>query len=107
MNGSERVHDLYRTTDGVTFVLVATPKLAVAPMQITDCWELVYFPALARPHRSPQQSRRRCSIEQRLAMPRPAHGHLGSRTSATISSNVSSSFSEPCGSKLHDPSHVS
>jgi len=29
-------HDLYRTTDGVTFALVATPKLAVTPMQITD-----------------------------------------------------------------------
>jgi len=29
-------HDLYRTTDGVTFTLVATPKLAVRPMQITD-----------------------------------------------------------------------
>lgn len=29
-------HDLYRTTDGVTFTLVATPKLAPMPMQITD-----------------------------------------------------------------------
>lgn len=29
-------HDLYRTTDGVTFALVATPKLDVRPMQITD-----------------------------------------------------------------------
>lgn len=29
-------HDLYRTTDGVTFTLVATPTLAVRPMQITD-----------------------------------------------------------------------
>mgnify|MGYP005625567425 CR=1 FL=1 len=29
-------HDLYRTTDGVTFTLVVTPKLAVTPMQITD-----------------------------------------------------------------------
>ena len=29
-------HDLYRTTDGVTFTLLATPKLAVTPMQITD-----------------------------------------------------------------------
>lgn len=29
-------HDLYRTTDGVTFTLVATPKLAVRPMQVTD-----------------------------------------------------------------------
>jgi len=40
MNGSERVHDLYRTTDGVTFVLVATPKLAVAPVQITDIFSV-------------------------------------------------------------------
>lgn len=29
-------HDLYRTTDGVTFTLVATPKLDVLPVQITD-----------------------------------------------------------------------
>ena len=29
-------HDLYRTTDGVTFNLVTTPKLTVKPMQITD-----------------------------------------------------------------------
>jgi len=34
--GKQRLHDLYRTTDGVTFTLVATPKLAVNPMQITD-----------------------------------------------------------------------
>jgi hypothetical protein len=34
--GAERIHDLYRTTDGVTFSLIATPKLSVAPMQITD-----------------------------------------------------------------------
>jgi len=34
--GSEWNHDLYRTTDGVTFALVATPKLDVAPVQITD-----------------------------------------------------------------------
>lgn len=34
--GKEFIHDLYRTTDGVTFALVATPKLAPAPMQITD-----------------------------------------------------------------------
>lgn len=34
--GPEWQHDLYRTTDGVTFTLVATPKLAVRPMQITD-----------------------------------------------------------------------
>ncbi|MCB2057512.1 MAG: exo-alpha-sialidase [Novosphingobium sp.] len=29
-------HDLYRSTDGVAFPLVATPTLAVRPMQITD-----------------------------------------------------------------------
>lgn len=34
--GKEWLHDLYRTTDGVKFTLVATPKLAVKPMQITD-----------------------------------------------------------------------
>lgn len=34
--GKEWHHDLYRTTDGVTFSLVVTPKLAVRPMQITD-----------------------------------------------------------------------
>ena len=34
--GSGWNHDLYRTTDGVTFARVATPKLAVAPMQVTD-----------------------------------------------------------------------
>jgi hypothetical protein len=34
--GSDCIHDLYRTTDGVTFALVATPKLAVVPVQITD-----------------------------------------------------------------------
>jgi len=34
--GKEWNHDLYRTTDGVTFTLVATPPLAVPPMQITD-----------------------------------------------------------------------
>ncbi|WP_218280943.1 hypothetical protein [Verrucomicrobium spinosum] len=34
--GKERIHDLYRSTDGVTFTLLATPKLAVSPMQITD-----------------------------------------------------------------------
>lgn len=33
-------HDLYRTTDGVTFTLVATPKLAVRPMQITDVFSV-------------------------------------------------------------------
>ena len=34
--GKEWNHDLYRTTDGVTFTRVATPKLAVAPIQISD-----------------------------------------------------------------------
>ena len=34
--GKDSKHDLYRTTDGVTFTLVATPKLAVTPIQITD-----------------------------------------------------------------------
>ncbi|MBS0208022.1 MAG: exo-alpha-sialidase [Planctomycetes bacterium] len=34
--GKEWGHDLYHTTDGVTFKLLATPKLAVTPVQITD-----------------------------------------------------------------------
>lgn len=34
--GAEWLHDLYRSTDGVEFALVATPKLAVVPVQITD-----------------------------------------------------------------------
>lgn len=34
--GPEWHHDLYRSTDGETFTLVATPELAVRPMQITD-----------------------------------------------------------------------
>lgn len=34
--GKDWNHDLYRTTDGVKFELVATPKLAVTPIQITD-----------------------------------------------------------------------
>ncbi|MFA6930481.1 MAG: sialidase family protein [Lentisphaeria bacterium] len=34
--GKDWNHDLYRSRDGVTFELVATPKLAVIPMQITD-----------------------------------------------------------------------
>lgn len=33
-------HDLYRTTDGVKFTLVATPTLAVQPMQITDIFSV-------------------------------------------------------------------
>ena len=34
--GKDWNHDLYRTTDGVTFSLLASPSLEVAPMQITD-----------------------------------------------------------------------
>jgi len=34
--GKDWNHDLYRTKDGVNFTRVATPKLAVRPMQITD-----------------------------------------------------------------------
>lgn len=34
--GKDWNHDLYRTTDGVTFKHLATPELAVQPMQITD-----------------------------------------------------------------------
>ena len=34
--GAGCIHDLYRTTDGVTFARVATPKLAVVPVQISD-----------------------------------------------------------------------
>ena len=38
--GKEWNHDLYRSTDGETFTLVATPKLAVTPIQITDIFEV-------------------------------------------------------------------
>ncbi len=34
--GKDWNHDLYRTTDGAAFTLVATPQLAVTPVQITD-----------------------------------------------------------------------
>ena len=34
--GKEWLQDLYRTTDGVSFKLVTTPKLSPAPVQITD-----------------------------------------------------------------------
>ncbi len=34
--GKDWNHDLYRTTDGVNFELIATPDLEVQPMQITD-----------------------------------------------------------------------
>lgn len=33
-------HDLYRTSDGVTFELVATPDLEVSPIQITDVFHV-------------------------------------------------------------------
>jgi hypothetical protein len=33
-------HDLYRSTDGITFTRVATPSLAVRPMQITDVFSV-------------------------------------------------------------------
>ncbi len=38
--GKEFNHDLYRTTDGETFTLVATPQLAPTPMQITDVFSV-------------------------------------------------------------------
>jgi hypothetical protein len=38
--GKGRHHDLYRTTDGLTYTLLATPKLAVSPMQITDVFRV-------------------------------------------------------------------
>lgn len=34
--GKEWHHDLYRSSDGVKFTLIATPKLEVRPVQITD-----------------------------------------------------------------------
>ena len=37
--GPKPHHDLYRTTDGVTFKKVATPSLSPLPMQITDVFE--------------------------------------------------------------------
>jgi hypothetical protein len=33
-------HDLYRSSDGITFTLIATPTLAVRPMQITDVFSV-------------------------------------------------------------------
>ncbi|MBE2287168.1 MAG: exo-alpha-sialidase [Prosthecobacter sp.] len=33
-------HDLYRSTDGITFTRIATPTLAVRPMQITDVFSV-------------------------------------------------------------------
>lgn len=38
--GKDWNHDLYRTTDGVTFTRVTTPKLDVTPVQITDVFEV-------------------------------------------------------------------
>ena len=38
--GEDWNHDLYRTTDGVTFTLVATPRVALTPMQITDVFSV-------------------------------------------------------------------
>jgi hypothetical protein len=38
--GKDWNHDLYRTTDGVNFELVATPKMAVTPMQVTDVFSV-------------------------------------------------------------------
>ncbi len=38
--GKEWHHDLYRTTDGVSFRLVTTPTLEVRPMQITDVFSV-------------------------------------------------------------------
>lgn len=38
--GKEWQQDLYRTTDGVNFKLVTTPKLSPAPVQITDIFTI-------------------------------------------------------------------
>jgi hypothetical protein len=38
--GAKWHHDLYRTTDGVTFTLVATPELAVSPIQVSDIFSV-------------------------------------------------------------------
>lgn len=38
--GKDWNHDLYRTTDGVTFERIATPELEVQPMQITDVFHV-------------------------------------------------------------------
>ena len=39
-SSEEKHHDLYRTTDGVTFEKIATPALDPAPMQITDVFRV-------------------------------------------------------------------
>ena len=38
--GKDWQHDLYRSTDGVSFTLVATPKLDTRPVQITDIFSV-------------------------------------------------------------------
>ena len=38
--GKEWNHDLYRSTDGISFTRIATPKLEVQPMQITDVFSV-------------------------------------------------------------------
>lgn len=38
--GKDWNHDLYRTTDGVNFTRIATPELAIQPMQITDVFSV-------------------------------------------------------------------
>lgn len=38
--GKDWQHDLYRTTDGVTFTLVTTPQLDPVPVQITDVFSV-------------------------------------------------------------------
>lgn len=38
--GPDWAHDLYRTTEGATFTRLATPKLAVTPVQITDVFSV-------------------------------------------------------------------
>ncbi|WP_367012375.1 sialidase family protein [Bremerella sp. JC817] len=38
--GKDWNHDLYRTTDGITFQRIATPKMEVQPMQVTDIFHV-------------------------------------------------------------------
>jgi len=38
--GANMIHDLYRSTDGVKFECIATPKLSTIPTQITDIFEV-------------------------------------------------------------------
>jgi hypothetical protein len=80
-------------------------------------WQHVYY---SFPHQlsevvvdSTPQSRslrvagRQLSLEPLQSRNHPAHDHFASRTSATISSSVSSIFSDACGSNALEPSHVS